>query len=330
MRLRSWLPTSGKVLAGLVIVIVFALVAILGPMVAQYGPRASGPEILAPPSGAHWFGTTQTGQDVFAQFVYGARVSLAVGVFAGVVSQVVSIVVGVIGGYFRGLVDDAMYILTAVFLVMPGMPLLIVLTGYLPSRGMISVAVVIAITSWAGSARVLRAQTMSLRRRDFVEAARATGESRVRIIVSEIMPNALPLIASGFLFSVITGILSEAGLSFLGLGSLTSTSWGTMLYFAQNAQAFLIGAWWWFVPPGLAIAIIGAGLALINFGIDEYANPRLRTGRSRAKAAPVPLAAATAGEAAAAADDSATSSGGPEAPSGGRSDVSEVPEAEPQ
>src|SRR5690625_4740942 len=278
MRLRSWLPTSGKVLAGLVIVIVFALAAILGPMVAQYGPRASGPEILAPPSGAHWFGTTQTGQDVFAQFVYGARVSLAVGVFAGVVSQVVSIVVGVIGGYFRGLVDDAMYILTAVFLVMPGMPLLIVLTGYLPSRGMISVAVVIAITSWAGSARVLRAQTMSLRRRDFVEAARATGESRVRIIVSEIMPNALPLIASGFLFSVITGILSEAGLSFLGLGSLTSTSWGTMLYFAQNAQAFLIGAWWWYVPPGLAIAVIGAGLALINFGIDEYSNPRLRTG----------------------------------------------------
>ncbi|WP_022916378.1 dipeptide/oligopeptide/nickel ABC transporter permease/ATP-binding protein [Ruania albidiflava] len=296
MRLRSWLPTSGKVLAGLVIVVVFALVAIVGPMVAQYGPRASGPEVLAPPSAAHWFGTTQTGQDVFAQFVYGARVSLAVGVFAGVVSQVVSIVVGVIGGYFRGLVDDGMYILTAVFLVMPGMPLLIVLTGYLPSRGMISVAVVIAITSWAGSARVLRAQTMSLRRRDFVEAARATGESRVRIIVSEIMPNALPLIASGFLFSVITGILSEAGLSFLGLGSLTSTSWGTMLYFAQNAQAFLIGAWWWFVPPGLAIAIIGAGLALINFGIDEYANPRLRTGKSRAKSAPAPLAAATAEE----------------------------------
>jgi len=131
---------------------------------------------------------------------------------------------------------------------------------------------------------VLRAQTMSLRRRDFVEAARATGESRVRIIASEIVPNALPLIASGFLFSVIAAILAEAGLSFLGLGSLTTTSWGSMLYFAQNAQAFLIGAWWWFVPPGLAIAIIGAGLALINFGIDEYANPRLRTGRSRTKA----------------------------------------------
>lgn len=333
MRLRSWLPTSGKVLAGLIIVIFFALVAIFGPMLTPYGPRASSGEILAPPSGTHWLGTTQTGQDVFAQFVYGSRVSLAVGVFAGVVSQVVSILIGVVGGYFRGLVDDAMYILTAVFLVMPGMPLLIVLTGYLPSRGMVSVAVVIAITSWAGSARVLRAQTMSLRRRDFVEAARATGESRVRIIVSEIMPNALPLIASGFLFSVIAGILSEAGLSFLGLGSLTSTSWGSMLYFAQNAQAFLIGAWWWFVPPGLAIAIIGAGLALINFGIDEYANPRLRTGKSRAKAAPVPLAGSTAGEAAAsetAAPSTPEVVTSPDGAAGTASDVLQVPDAEPQ
>lgn len=284
MRAPTWIPSSGKVRAGLLIVLVFVLIALLGPLLTEYGPRASGPEILAPPSSTHWFGTTQTGQDVFAQFVYGARISLAVGVFAGIVSQVVSIIVGVLGGYFRGIVDDVMYILTAVFLVMPGMPLLIVLTGYLPSRGMVSVAIVIAITSWAGSARVLRAQTMSLRNRDFVEAARATGESRVRIIFSEIMPNALPLIASGFLFSVIAGILAEAGLSFLGLGSLTSTSWGSMLYFAQKAQVFLLGAWWWFVPPGLAIAIIGAGLALINFGIDEYANPRLRTGKGRSRA----------------------------------------------
>lgn len=283
MRLRAFIPTSGKVRAGLLIVLVFAVIAVVGPLLTDYGPRSSGPNILQPPSAEHWLGTTQTGQDVYAQFVYGARVSLAIGLFAGVVSQVFSILVGVIGGYFRGVTDDLMYILTAVFLVMPSMPLLIVLTGYLPSRGMVSVAIVIAITSWAGSARSLRAQTMSLRNRDFVEAARATGESRVRIITSEILPNALPLVASGFLFSVIAAILAEAGLSFLGLGSLTTTSWGSMLYFAQNAQAFLIGAWWWFVPPGLAIATIGAGLALINFGIDEYSNPRLRTGKSRSR-----------------------------------------------
>lgn len=304
MKISRFMPASGKVRAGLIIVIFFVLLAIFGPLLTPYSPQASGADLLQPPSAEHWFGTTQTGQDVFAQFVYGARISLGVGLFAGIISQIVSVIVGVIGGYFRGLSDDLLYILTAVFLVVPGMPLLIVLTGYLPSRGMISVAIVIAITSWAGSARVLRAQTMSLRRREFIEAARATGESRARIILAEIMPNALPLIASGFLFSVIGAVLAEAGLSFLGLGSLTTTSWGSMLYFAQSSQAFLFGAWWWFVPPGLAIAIIGAGLALINFGIDEYSNPRLRTGKSRAKAAPVSKAASlsTAGAAAAASE----------------------------
>ncbi|WP_163543537.1 dipeptide/oligopeptide/nickel ABC transporter permease/ATP-binding protein [Occultella kanbiaonis] len=302
MNLSRLVPASGKVRAGLIIAIFFVLMAVFGPMLTSYSPQASGTDLLQPPSGAHWLGTTQTGQDVFAQFVYGARVSLGVGLFAGIISQIVSVLVGVIGGYFRGISDDLLYILTAVFLVVPGMPLLIVLTGYLPSRGMVSVAFVIAITSWAGSARVLRAQTMSLRRREFVEAARATGESRTRIVFSEIMPNAMPLIASGFLFSVIGAVLAEAGLSFLGLGSLTTTSWGSMLYFAQSAQAFLYGAWWWFVPPGLAIAVLGAGLALINFGIDEYSNPRLRTGKSRGRAVrtsgPHAAALSTAGAAA--------------------------------
>lgn len=293
-RRRTFVPASGKVRAGLLIVIFFIALAAFGPMIAQYSPDASGPDLLQPPSAEHWMGTTQTGEDVFAQFVYGSRVSLAVGVLAAVVAKIIAILVGIIGGYFRGVADEVLYVVTAVFLVIPGMPLLIVLTGYLPSRGIESVAVVIAITSWAGSARVLRAQTLSLRQRDFVEAARATGESRWRIIFAEILPNELPLIASGFLFSVIVGILAEAGLSFLGLGSLTTVSWGSMLYFAQSAQAFLYGAWWWFVPPGLAIAVIGAGLALINFGVDEYANPRLRTGRKRTAPTAPAAPAATA------------------------------------
>ncbi|MDO5661421.1 MAG: ABC transporter permease subunit [Brachybacterium sp.] len=284
MRIYRFLPTSGKVRAGLLIVLFFVIVATIGPLIAQYPPRASGGPSLAPPSAEHWFGTTRLGQDVFSQFVHGARVSMAVGLFAGVLSQIVSVLIGLVGGYFRGTVDDLLYILTSVFLVVPGLPLLVVLTGYLPTQGMVSVAIVIAITSWAPAARVLRAQTMSLRNRDFVEAARATGESRTRIIFAEVMPNALPVVATGFIFSTIAAILTEAGLSFLGIGSLTTTSWGSMLYFAQNSQAMLIGAWWWFIPPGLAIAVIGAGLALINFGIDEYANPRLRTGKSRAKA----------------------------------------------
>lgn len=291
MRIRHLIPTSGKVRVGLGIVILFVLVALVGPLTAQYSPQATSFDMLQAPSATHWMGTTQTGQDVYSQFVNGARVSLLVGLVAGVVSQVFSVIIGLLGGYLRGVADDLLYILTAVFLVIPGMPLLIVLTGYLPSRGLFAIAVVIAITSWAGSARVIRAQTMSLRNREFVEAARASGESNLRIMFFEILPNMLPLVASGFLFSVIGGILAEAGLSFLGLGSLTTVSWGSMLYFAQSGQALLSGAWWWYVPPGLAIAVIGAGLALINFGIDEYANPRLRTGKSRGRAVRGSLAA---------------------------------------
>lgn len=291
MSIRNLLPRGGKVRAGLVIVVLFVLIAVVGPVTARYAPQATSFDLLQGPSAKHWMGTTQTGQDVYSQFVHGAGVSLLVGLVAGVVSQVVSVIVGLIGGYLRGVADDLLYILTAVFLVIPGMLLLIVLTGYLPSRGLLAIAVVIAITSWAGSARVIRAQTMSLRGREFVEAARASGESTTRIMFAEILPNMSPLVASGFLFSVIGGILAEAGLAFLGLGSLTTVSWGSMLYFAQSGQAPLSGAWWWYVPPGLAIAVIGAGLALINFGIDEYANPRLRTGSARRTARRGALAA---------------------------------------
>ena len=322
MSITSFIPRSGKVRAGLIIVAVFVVIALVGPLVAQHDPRSTSFDMLQPPSGTYWLGTTQSGQDVFAQFVHGARVSLLVGLLAGVISQVFSVAVGLLGGYLRGVADDLLYILTAVFLVIPGMPLLIVLTGYLPSRGMFSIAVVIAITSWAGAARVIRAQTLSLRNRDFVEAARATGESRARIMFYEVLPNMLPLVASGFLFSVIGGILAEAGLAFLGLGSLTTTSWGSMLYFAQNSQALLAGAWWWFIPPGLAIAVIGAGLALINFGIDEFSNPRLctgaaaRGGRGRARAA---------GADAVTADARATGvgTGAPSAPGGATSATAE-------
>lgn len=291
---RRWWPHSLKVQVGLVIAIGYVLFAVFGPFFAPYPPTQTSRDVMQPPSAAHWMGTTALGEDVFSQFLVGGRVSLMVGITAAFFSKLIALLVGVIGGYFRGVADEILYFVTAVFLVIPSMPLLIVLTGYMPSRGAFAIAFVIAITSWAGSARVLRAQTMSLRTRDFVEAARATGENRWRIVFAEIVPNELPLIASGFLFMIISGVMAEAGLSFLGLGSLTTVSWGSMLYFAQAAQAFLFGAWWWFVPPGLAIALLGAGLALINFGIDEYSNPRLRTGKKAFRAPKAaPLAEAT-------------------------------------
>ncbi|MDN5822168.1 MAG: peptide ABC transporter ATP-binding protein, partial [Brachybacterium sp.] len=138
MSISSLIPRSGKVRVGLVIVIIFVVLAAFGPLISRHDPNATSFDMLEPPSGRHWLGTTQTGQDVFAQFMTGARTSLLVGLLAGVVSQVASVAVGLLGGYLRGVADDLLYILTAVFLVIPGMPLLIVLTGYLPSRGLLS------------------------------------------------------------------------------------------------------------------------------------------------------------------------------------------------
>jgi peptide/nickel transport system permease protein len=266
-----------KIKIGAGILVFFALVAMFGPLLIGADPAATSDAGLQGPSAEHWLGTTQTGQDILVQLVYGARVSLGVGVLSALIATVLAVAVGLVGGYVGGAVDEALSVLTNIFLVLPALPLIIVLAGYLPQRGVASVAVVIAVTGWAWGARVLRAQTLSVRRRDFVQAARASGEGPLRIVFFEILPVLLPVIATSFLATVVAAILAEAGLSFLGLADLSTVSWGSMLYFAQNGQALLIGAWWWFIPPGLCIALIGTGLALVNFGIDEIANPRLRT-----------------------------------------------------
>ncbi|WP_327090565.1 ABC transporter permease [Nonomuraea sp. NBC_01738] len=270
-----------KIRIGIGILVFFVLMALFGPLLIGADPAATSDAGLQGPSAAHWLGTTQTGQDVLTQIVYGSRVSMGVGLLSAVIATAFAIVVGLVGGYLGGAVDEVLSVLTNIFLVLPALPLIIVLAGYLPQRGVASVAVVIAVTGWAWGARVLRAQTLSVRRRDFVEAARAGGEGPIRIVFFEILPVLLPVIATSFLATVVGAILAEAGLSFLGLADLSTVSWGSMLYFAQNGQALLIGAWWWFVPPGLCIALIGTGLALVNFGIDEIANPRLRTIKAR-------------------------------------------------
>ncbi|MET7330688.1 ABC transporter permease [Nonomuraea sp. NPDC005650] len=272
-----------KIKIGAGILVFFTLMAVLGPLLIGADPAATGADGLQGPSAAHWLGTTQTGQDILTQIVYGARVSMGVGLLSAVIANVIAVAVGLVGGYFGGAVDEALSVLTNIFLVLPALPLIIVLAGYLPQRGVASVAVVIAVTGWAWGARVLRAQTLSVRRRDFVQAARASGEGAFRVVFFEILPVLLPVIATSFLATVVAAILAEAGLSFLGLADLSTVSWGSMLYFAQNGQALLIGAWWWFIPPGLCIALIGTGLALVNFGIDEIANPRLRTVKVKAR-----------------------------------------------
>jgi peptide/nickel transport system permease protein len=267
---------SRKIRVGLTIVGFFLLLALFGPLLARYNPLAISPNQFDPPSAQHWLGTTFTGQDVFSQVVDGARVTLLVGIAVGVLATLLSVVIGLAAGYFGGLIDELLSMLTNIFLVIPALPLAIVLAGYVKVKGPLPVAIIITATGWAWGARVLRAQTLSMRRRDFVEAARATGESTLRILFAEILPNEIAIVASSLIFTIIYAILAQIGLEFLGLGDTNINSWGNMLFEAYSAGALLVGAWWWFVPPGVCIALLGAGWAFINFGIDEITNPRLR------------------------------------------------------
>ncbi|HET8841245.1 MAG TPA: ABC transporter permease, partial [Ktedonobacteraceae bacterium] len=180
-----------------------------------------------------------------------------------------------VGGYFGGVIDELLSFITNVFLVLPGIPLMLVLASYIPPSAF-TVSLVVAVTSWAWGARVLRAQTLSVRSREFVTAARSNGESHLRTIFFEIFPNQTSLVAANFVSTMVQVILAFAALQFLGLGDISQASWGSMLYWAKSQGALLAGQWWWFVPPGFCIAVLGAGLSLINFGIDEIADPRLR------------------------------------------------------
>jgi peptide/nickel transport system permease protein len=270
-----------KVLFGLAIVGFFILLAIFGPMLLHTDPGTVTSARLQPPSLKHLLGTTQQGQDVLAQVVDGARISMEVGFGAGILTTLWSILVGLTGGYLSGTSSELLSMFSNVFLVIPSLPLVVILAAFLPNSGSTGIIIVITVTGWAWGARVLRAQTLSLRRRDFVEAARATGENTFKIMLYDILPNEVAIITATFLGSVVGAILTEASIAFLGLSNVTQWSWGTMLYWAQVSGAELSRAWWWFVPPGLCIALVGTGLAFINFGLDDVINPRLRTGISR-------------------------------------------------
>ncbi|GLZ29204.1 peptide ABC transporter permease [Lentzea sp. NBRC 105346] len=274
--------SNPKALTGLLLLGVFVVLAVAGPWLAPFDPSQRSSDLLLPPSSAHWFGTTHLGQDIFSQVLVGTRSVVFVGAVAGVVATVLSVLVGVTSGYLSGSAGEGLSALSNVFLVIPALPLIIIITSSLPQTSNLTIALTIGLTSWAWNARVLRAQTLSLRRRDYVEAARATGESTWRIIVFEILPNLTAVIASGFVGTVLFAVVSEITLAFIGVSDAGGWNWGTVLYWAQSQQALAQGAWWWFVPAGLAIAVLGTALSLVNFGIDEYVNPRLR-GRTSAR-----------------------------------------------
>jgi peptide/nickel transport system permease protein len=270
---------SPRLVLGTSIVGFFVLLAIFGPLFFP-NPNVLSNTELAGPSLKHLLGTTQIGQDVFAQLVVSARNTLLIGVGAGLLATVVSIVVGISGGYAGGIIDEALSLFSNVILVIPTLPLVIIIIADVKSNGLVPLIVIIAFTSWAAAARVLRAQTLSVRNREYVLAARASGERAWRIVFVEIMPNELPIIVSNFIFGVIFAILTQAALAFIGLGDPTLLTWGNMLSLAYDNQALSVGAWWWLIPPGLCIALLGMGLALINFSLDQVLNPRLRVYRT--------------------------------------------------
>jgi peptide/nickel transport system permease protein len=273
------LTLNRKVTFGASIVGLFLLLALFGPLFVQHDPTIPSPDatgVADAPSLTHWLGTTPSGQDVLAQVIVGARASIALGFIAGGITTLISVAVGLISGYYGGMLDEVFQLATNVFLVLPTLPLAILLAIYLPFNGTVTLGIVIIVTGWSWGARVMRAQTLSMRSRDYVEAAQARGEGSLRIVFYEIFPNEIALVAAELLGTIIYAILAETGLEYIGLGDFKGISWGTMLYFSQNGDALLQGWWWWFLPPGLCIALLGAGLAFLNFGIDEVANPRLR------------------------------------------------------
>ncbi|TGG93908.1 ABC transporter permease [Natronospirillum operosum] len=277
--LISILRQNWKARLGVLIVLGFVLLAIFGPWFAEFAPERRVGLPHQPPDGSHWLGTTRMGQDVFSQFVHGARTSLAVGFGAGFIVAALGTLIGVVAGYFRGKVDEFLTFLTNVALVIPNLPLLLVLAAFIGSASPLVIMLIIGFTSWSWGARVIRAQTLALRDREFVHAAELLGEPRWRIIGVEILPNLVSIVGINFIGSVIYAVLTQATIEYLGLGNPLDVSWGIMLYNAQNSAALYVGAWWEVLAPCVAIALLGAGLALLNFAIDEMANPRLRTYR---------------------------------------------------
>jgi peptide/nickel transport system permease protein len=284
--LPGWLRlllANPKGRAGLMIVGGMVLVALLAPLLvnASKATEFSLFDARQHPSMHHLFGTSDQGQDVFAQVVWGARRSLLLGASAGLIATVIATVLGIFAAFMGGIADDIIGLLTNVFFVIPTIPLLIDVTAFLHTRGMLTLILVIALTLWAFEARILRGQALTIKNQDFVRAARVAGESTPRIVFGEILPNMVARIAAAFVLVFYIAILVAAGLEFLGLGDSSKPSWGVALYWATVNSSVLQGEWWAFVFPGLAIGITVLGLTLVLAGIDEISNPRLRVERPK-------------------------------------------------
>ncbi|HCZ05858.1 MAG TPA: ABC transporter permease [Thermotogae bacterium] len=265
-----------KLRIGLSIVLLFLFFALAGPYFAKYDPLEYVGPGYHPPSSEYWFGTTTFGQDVFSQFVYGLRSSFTVGLVGGSLATLIGLAIGFFAGYRGGLIDELLMMLTNIILVIPTLALLIIIAAYLPYRGVFIESIIIGFTAWPWTARAVRAQTLSLRAREFVDLARITAIPTWKIILGEIMPNMLSYVFMVFILQFGGAILAAVGLDFIGLGPTKGISLGLMMQNAVLWNAIQLGMWWWIIPPGLAITLIVGALYFMNTGLDEVFNPKLR------------------------------------------------------
>ena len=268
---------NNKLRIGLLIIIFFLALALVGPLLTDNEPMDYvNPRGAEPPSAEYWFGTTTFGQDVFSQFVHGLRATFLVGAVGGGIGTILGVLIGFTAGYRGGLVDEGLNVLTNVTLVIPTMAVLLIITAYLEVRGFLMESIFIGCTAWPWTARAIRAQTFSLRSRDFVDLARMSGMSNLKIIFTEIAPNMMSYLLLVLILQFGGATLNAATLEFIGLGPTTGISLGLMMNYAVLWGALLLGMWWWFIPPGLAITAIVGALYITNVGLDEVFNPKLR------------------------------------------------------
>ena len=264
-------------MAGFIILSLFILVAAFGPFILPYDAMAFGEagEAFAPPSASHPLGLDDMGRDVLRALIAGSRISLAVGILATLISMLVGTAIGIVSGYFGGRIDMLLMRFTDIFLVLPWLPLMLVLAAILGSS-IWNIVLVIGLTSWAGTARVVRAQTLSVKEKQFIERARAIGSGHGHIMIRHILPNVFPLVFANTILVSAVAILSETTLSFLGMGDTLRPSWGMMLHFAFESGAASIGAFWFLLPPGVCVVAVVLGFTFLGYAFDEILNPKLK------------------------------------------------------
>ena len=267
---------NNKLKIGAVIILFFLVLAAVGTLLTDHDPEAFIGPPSSPPSTEYWFGTTFFGQDVFAQFVIGLRATFLVGALGGGLATIIGMLVGFVAGYRGGMIDESLNVLTNIVLVIPTFALLLIISAYFEVRGLIMESLFIGLTAWPWAARAIRAQTLSLRSREFVDLARTSGMKPLQIIFTEIAPNMMSYLVMAFILQFGGAILIAATLDFIGLGPTTGFSLGIMMQYAVLWGALPLGTWWWFVPPGAAIAAIVGALYFMNVGLDEVFNPKLR------------------------------------------------------